>query len=71
MELAQNQMELSRQIEELAGTVDAQGRLLARLLERLDAGGGPASARAGEMSPSVRRRLYLSLPHVSLRNPWN
>ena len=55
MKLAQNQTELSRQIEELAGTVDAQGRLLARLLERLDAG-GPASARAGELSPRVRRR---------------
>lgn len=55
MKLAQNQTELSRQIEELAGTVDAQGRLLARLLERLDAG-VPGSARAEEMSAGVRRR---------------
>ncbi|KJA13427.1 hypothetical protein HYPSUDRAFT_195754 [Hypholoma sublateritium FD-334 SS-4] len=55
MKLAQNQTELSRQIEELAGTVDAQGRLLARLLERLD-GGAPGSARAEEISAGVRRR---------------
>jgi hypothetical protein len=36
MKLAQNQTELSRQIEELAATVEVQGRLLRRLLEKLD-----------------------------------
>ncbi|KIM34880.1 hypothetical protein M413DRAFT_79961 [Hebeloma cylindrosporum] len=36
LKLAQNQTELSRQIEELAGTVEVQGRLLRRLLEKLD-----------------------------------
>ncbi|KAF8903672.1 hypothetical protein CPB84DRAFT_1835815 [Gymnopilus junonius] len=34
--LAQNQTELSRQIEELAGVVDVQGRMLSRLLELLE-----------------------------------
>lgn len=51
LKLAQNQTELSRQIEDLADTVDAQGKLLVRLLERLDGGGlstgvGPGSASA-------------------------
>ncbi|KAF5317647.1 hypothetical protein D9619_012557 [Psilocybe cf. subviscida] len=42
LKLAQNQTELSRQIEELASAVQVQGRLLARLVERLAAqGGGP------------------------------
>ncbi|KAF8956806.1 hypothetical protein BDZ97DRAFT_1847600 [Flammula alnicola] len=36
MKLAQNQTELSRQIEELAATVEVQGRMLHRLLEKLD-----------------------------------
>ena len=42
MKLAQNQTELSRQIEELAGTMEVQGRLLRRLLEKLDSSSGSA-----------------------------
>ena len=36
MKLAQNQTELSRQIEELAATVEVQGRMLQRLMEVLE-----------------------------------
>ena len=48
MKLAQNQTELSRQIEELAGTVEVQGRLLRRLLEKLD----PSTSSTGEVVDS-------------------
>ena len=48
MKLAQNQTELSRQIEELAGTVEVQGRLLRRLLEKLD----PSMSSSSEMVDS-------------------
>ncbi|PPQ71930.1 hypothetical protein CVT25_001736, partial [Psilocybe cyanescens] len=36
MKLAQNQTELSRQIEELAAAMEVQGRLLRRLMERVE-----------------------------------
>ena len=36
LKLAQNQTELSRQIDELAGVVEAQGKMLTRLLELLE-----------------------------------
>jgi len=36
MKLAQNQTELSRQIEDLAATVEIQGRMLQRLMEVLE-----------------------------------
>ncbi|KAF8192084.1 hypothetical protein BJ912DRAFT_1142217 [Pholiota molesta] len=48
MKLAQNQTELSRQIEELAATVEAQGALMARLLERLE-----GARSAGVKSPNL------------------
>ena len=47
MKLAQNQTELSRQIEELAGTVEVQGRLLRRLLEKLESSSGSAMSNGG------------------------
>lgn len=53
LKLAQNQTELSRQIEELAGTVEAQGKLLMRLLEKLDASSGSASS-SGDVGGGVR-----------------
>lgn len=53
MKLAQNQTELSRQIEELAETVEAQGKLLMRLLEKLDASSGSASS-SGDVGGGVR-----------------
>ena len=36
LKLTQNQTELSRQIEELAATVEVQGKMLRRLLGKLD-----------------------------------
>ncbi|KAF9473491.1 voltage-gated potassium channel [Pholiota conissans] len=47
MKLAQNQTELSRQIEDLASTVEIQGRLLERLLEKLDGGRTTSGAPGG------------------------
>jgi uncharacterized coiled-coil protein SlyX len=52
MKLAQNQTELSRQIEELAGTVEVQGRLLRRLLEKLDASSGSSGGEVGALVDS-------------------
>ena len=45
MKLAQNQTELSKQIEDLAAIIEIQGRMLQRLMEentkkRTDDGGG-------------------------------
>ncbi|KAF9546671.1 voltage-gated potassium channel [Agrocybe pediades] len=49
LKLAQNQTELSRQIEELRETMEAQGKLLMRLLERME-GKGAANETAGGFS---------------------
>ncbi|TFK33509.1 hypothetical protein BDQ12DRAFT_700737 [Crucibulum laeve] len=47
MKLAQNQTELSRQISELSATVETQGKLIRRLIEVLEKGGGGLDAPAG------------------------
>jgi len=48
MKLAQNQTELSRQIDELRETVEMQGKMLQRLLEKLDAGADAVGSGKGK-----------------------